>query len=67
VIYYFFGVFYKGKDGKYQVVKPPAGTFVTYLPDGYTQETSKDGTIFRFGELAFKQVYFQGVLAYSVI
>jgi hypothetical protein len=66
-LFYHFGVFYQSKDGAYEVVKPPAGTVVGYLPDGYTQEAAKDGTVFKFGGLSFRQVFLQGVLAYQVV
>jgi hypothetical protein len=36
--HYYFGTFFEEKSGKFEVIKPPPGTLVSYLPDGYRQE-----------------------------
>jgi len=66
-LWYFFGVFFQERESRFEVVKPPAGTLVTYLPDGYQLEQAKGATIFRFGSTAFKPVFVQGVLVYETI
>jgi hypothetical protein len=66
-IWYFFGAFFGEKSGAYEVIKPPAGLTVFYLPDGYVQERVKDVDLYRFGEVYFKPVFIQGVLAYQVV
>jgi hypothetical protein len=65
--YYYFGVFYQEKSGKFEVIKPPAGLLVSYLPDGYQTEVVQGKTIFSFGATHFKPVFVQGVLVYQVI
>jgi hypothetical protein len=65
-LWYSFGTFYREAGGKYAVVKPPAGAVVIYLPDGYTQETTGQTTLYRFGEVLFKPVFLQGTLVYQV-
>ena len=65
-LWYFFGTFLAEKGNAYEVVKPPAGITVYYLPDGYIQENVKGVGLYRFGEVLFKPVFIQGVLAYQV-
>lgn len=64
--HYYFGAFFEEKGGKYEVVKPAAGTLVSYLPDGYRQEQVQGATRYIFGETHFKPVFVQGVLVYQV-
>jgi len=66
-IWYFFGSFFGEKGSAYEVVKPPAGLTVFYLPDGYRQEKVKGVDLYRFGDVLFKPVFIQGILAYQVI
>lgn len=66
-VWYFFGAFFGERDGAYEIVKPPAGLTVFYLPDGYTQESVKGAGLYRFGDVFFKPVFVQGVLAYQVV
>jgi hypothetical protein len=66
-VWYFFGAFFGEKGGAYEVVRPPAGLTVFYLPDGYVQERVKDLDLYRFGEIFFRPVFVQGVLAYQVV
>jgi hypothetical protein len=66
-LYYFFGTFFKAKGDKYEVIKPPTGTFVGYLPDGYVQEGEEDSPTFKFGPISYKQVFVAGQIAYQVI
>ena len=66
-VWYFFGTFFRERGGTYEVVKPPAGLTVFYLPDGYGQETVKGLGLYRFGDVHFKPVFVQGVLAYQVV
>ena len=66
-IWYFFGAFLGEKDSVYEVLKPPAGLTVFYLPDGYTQENANGAGFYRFGDIRFKPVFIQGVLAYQVV
>ena len=40
---------------------------VFYLPDGYSQEKVKGVGLYRFGDILFKPVFIQGVLAYQVV
>jgi len=65
--WYFFGTFFREKDGAYEIFKPPAGLTVFYLPDGYTQEAVKGVGLYRFGEVLYKPVFIQGILAYQVV
>jgi hypothetical protein len=64
---YFFGVFFQEKEGRFEVVKPLAGTMVAYLPDGYQSEPVKGAARFKFGPTLFKPVFVQGVLIYEVV
>jgi hypothetical protein len=66
-IWYFFGTFFGERDGGYEVLKPAAGLTVFYLPDGYTQKNGDGAGPYRFGEVRFKPVFIQGVLAYQVV
>ena len=66
-VWYFFGTFFGEKNGAYEVLKPAAGLTVFYLPDGYRQESLKGVGVYRFGEILFKPVFIQGVLAYQVV
>jgi hypothetical protein len=66
-VWYFFGTFFGEKGVAYEVIKPPAGTTVFYLPDGYAQEKVKGVDLYRFGDILFKPVFIQGVLAYQVV
>ena len=66
-IWYFCGAFFGEKDGAYEVLKPAAGLTVFYLPDGYTQENVNGAGLYRFGDIRFKPVFIQGVLAYQVV
>lgn len=63
---YSFGGFYRPRTGGYEVVRPAAGVIVSYVPDGYTVEQPPGGAVYRFGEIAFKPVFVQGVLLYRV-
>lgn len=65
--YYYFGTFFQEKDGKYEVVKPQAGTLVSYLPDGYQSEEVQGTRLYTFGSTHFKPVFVQGVLVYQVV
>ena len=65
-VWYFFGTFFGEKGGAYEVNKPPAGTTVFYLPDGYTQEKVKGTDLYRFGDVLFRPIFIQGVLAFQV-
>jgi hypothetical protein len=65
--YYYFGVFFQEKAGKYLVTKPPAGTLVSYLPDGYRTEQAGGKTLYTFGSTHFRPVFVQGVLVYEVV
>ena len=65
--YYHFGNFYQERDGKFEVIKPPAGTLVSYLPDGYQSEQVQGATLYKFGPTHFKPVFVQGVLVYQVV
>jgi hypothetical protein len=66
-VWYFFGTFFREQDGAYEVFLPPAGLTVFYLPDGYTQEAAKGVGLYRFGEVLYKPVFIQGILAYQVV
>jgi hypothetical protein len=66
-VWYFFGTFFGEKGGAYEVIKPAAGSTVFYLPDGYSQENAKGVGLYRFGDVLFKPVFIQGVLAYQVV
>lgn len=66
-VWYFFGSFFGEKDGAYAVIKPPAGLTVFYLPDGYKQEKVNGVALYRFGDVLFKPVFIQGILAYQVV
>lgn len=66
-VWYFFGSFFAEKGGAYEVIKPPAGLTVFYLPDGYSQEKVQGVGLYRFGDVLFKPVFIQGILAYQVV
>lgn len=66
-VWYFFGTFFGEKGGAYEVIRPAAGSTVFYLPDGYSQENVKGVGLYRFGDILFKPVFIQGVLAYQVV
>ena len=66
-VWYFFGSFFGQKGGAYEVIKPAPGLTVFYLPDGYSQENAKGVARYRFGDVLFKPVFIQGVLAYQVV
>lgn len=66
-VWYFFGIFFGEKDGAYVVIKPPAGLTVFYLPDGYRQEKVQGVARYRFGDVLFKPIFIQGILAYQVV
>jgi len=66
-VWYFFGTFFGEKGGAYEVIKPAAGLTVFYLPDGYSQEKVKGVGLYRFGDVFFKPVFIQGILAYQVV
>ncbi len=66
-VWYFFGTFFGEKGGAYEVIKPAAGLTVFYLPDGYRQENVKGVALYRFGDVRFKPVFIQGILAYQVV
>jgi hypothetical protein len=65
--YYYFGIFFEERSGKFEVIKPPAGTLVSYLPDGYQQEQSQGTTLYTVGPTSFKPVFVQGVVVYQVV
>jgi hypothetical protein len=65
--HYYFGTFLEERAGKYVVVKPAAGTLVSYLPDGYRQEQAQGATLYTFGQTYFKPVFVQGILVYQVV
>ncbi len=65
-VWYFFGTFFKEKGGSYEVVKPAAGLTVYYLPDGYSQVKAKGVGLYRFGDVLYRPIFIQGVLAYQV-
>ena len=65
--YYYFGTFFEEKGGKFEVIKPPAGTLVSYLPDGYRLEQAQGAALYTFGPTSFKPVFVQGVLVYQVV
>jgi len=67
LVWYYFGTFFGEKGGAYEVLKPPAGLTVFYLPDGYGQEMVKGVARYRFGDIFFKPVFIQGLLAYQVV
>jgi hypothetical protein len=66
-VWYFFGSFFGEKGSAYEVIKPAAGLTVFYLPDGYSQENIKGVARYRFGDVLFKPVFIQGILAYQVV
>ena len=66
-VWYFFGTFFGEKGGAYEVLRPAAGLTVFYLPDGYLQESVGGVGLYRFGDILFKPVFIQGVLAYQVV
>ena len=66
-VWYFFGTFFGEKGSAYEVIKPAAGLTVFYLPDGYSQEKVKGVGLYRFGDVFFKPVFIQGILAYQVV
>lgn len=66
-VWYFFGSFFGQKGSAYEVIKPAAGLQVFYLPDGYSQEKVKGVERYRFGDVLFKPVFIQGILAYQVV
>jgi len=66
-VWYFFGSFFAEKGSAYEVIKPPAGLTVFYLPDGYSQEKVQGVARYRFGDILFKPVFIQGILAYQVV
>jgi hypothetical protein len=66
-VWYFFGSFFGEKGGAYEVIKPAAGLTVFYLPDGYRQEKVQGVARYRFGDIVFKPVFIQGILAYQVV
>ena len=66
-VWYYFGTFFGEKGGAYEVLKPPAGLTVFYLPEGYSQQNVKGVGLYRFGDVLFKPVFIQGVLAYQVV
>lgn len=65
--YYYFGTFFQEQDGRFAVVKPPPGTHVSYLPDGYRTEQRNGTTLYSFGSVHYKPVFVQGVLMYHVV
>jgi hypothetical protein len=66
-VWYFFGSFFGQKGSAYEVIKPAAGLTVFYLPDGYSQEKVKGVELYRFGDILFKPIFIQGILAYQVV
>jgi len=66
-VWYFFGTFFGEKGSAYEVIKPAAGLTVFYLPDGYSQEKVKGVARYRFGDIFFKPIFIQGILAYQVV
>lgn len=66
-VWYFFGTFFGEKGGAYEVIKPAAGLTVFYLPDGYGQEKVEGVVRYRFGDVLYKPVFIQGILAYQVV
>jgi hypothetical protein len=66
-VWYFFGTFFGEKGGAFEVIKPAPGLTVFYLPDGYSQGQQKGAGLYRFGDILFKPVFIQGVLAYQVV
>lgn len=66
-VWYFFGTFFGENGSAYEVIKPAAGLTVFYLPDGYRQENVKGDARYRFGDVLFKPVFIQGILAYQVV
>ena len=67
LLLYFFGTFFRERPDGYEVVRPPAGTVVGYVPDGYTLESAQDGARYTFGEITFQPVFIQGVLSFKVV
>lgn len=66
--YYSFGVFFAPtKENKFQVIKPPAGILVDYLPDGYIEVEVKGVTYFKFGEVYFKPFVAGGAAVYQTV
>ena len=66
-VWYFFGTFFGEKNGDYEVIKPAPGLIVFYLPDGYSKDKVKGAGVYRFGDIFFKPVFIQGILAYQVV
>jgi hypothetical protein len=62
---YYFGTFFKEKDGKFEVAEPPAGTVVAYVPDGYQQVEEGDSVRFEFGGLRFTPVMLGQTIVYK--
>jgi hypothetical protein len=57
----------RARGSAYEVIKPAAGLTVFYLPNGYSQEKVKGVELYRFGDILFKPVFIQGILAYQVV
>ena len=63
---YYFGTFFAEKDGKYEVVQPPQGTVVSYVPDGYQETEAGDSLRYKFGGISFSPVIFGQTVVYQV-
>lgn len=66
-IYYWFGTFFGEKEGKFEVVKPPAGTVVGYIPERYQREGwTETSARFRYESICFMPVLVREQLMYEV-
>jgi len=67
--YYQDGVFYlAGADGKYQVIIPPTGALVEYLPEDYEVVTLKDGNqYYKVDDTVYKVTVKDGVPYFEVM
>lgn len=66
--YYQDGVFYLMNNGKYQVIVPPAGALVEYIPEDYTVITLRDGTpAYRVDDTVYKVTVKEGIAYFEVM
>jgi hypothetical protein len=60
------GTFYKEDTDGYTVMKAPVGAMVSYLPDGYTTQTSNGKTYYVYGGVYYQAKAVDSGTAYVV-
>jgi len=66
--YYQDGVFYLLTNGQYQVIVPPAGALVEYIPEDYDVITLRDGTpAYKVDETVYKVTVKEGIAYFEVM